>query len=50
MARSLRHKPKAPTDNLLACQPKPWRRLVEVAGIEAASGFFGKIIFLLFFK
>jgi len=29
MARSLRHKPKAPTDNLVACQPKPWRRLVE---------------------
>ena len=28
---------KPSVDSLLACQPKPWRRLVEVAGVEPAS-------------
>jgi len=28
---------KVSADSLLACQPKPWRRLVEVAGVEIAA-------------
>src|SRR6266567_3066030 len=34
---NLRKNTRLRLTRLMACQPKPWRRLVEVAGIEPAS-------------